>query len=168
MPEEQQSDASQVDDDSTDQQQQREQSGKDQEFSAEYVSKLRAEAADYRKKAKANADAAKRLAEIEQANKTDAEKAAERIAELQKEAESAKAETLRFKAAARFGISDEDADLFLTGTDEATLTRQAERLAERNADSPKQGNHAPFAGKQSRPPKDDRQALADYMTGRTR
>lgn len=44
-------------------------------FDAEYVKKLRAENAKHRNEAKANAEAAKRLAEIEMANATDLEKA---------------------------------------------------------------------------------------------
>jgi hypothetical protein len=47
---------------------------------------------------------------------------------------------------AKHGIDDEDADLFLTGSDEATLTRQAERLAGRSDERKKQGNHAPREG----------------------
>lgn len=52
-------------------------------FDAEYVQKLRAEAAKHRTEAKANAEAAKRLAEIEEANKTEAQKSAERLADLE-------------------------------------------------------------------------------------
>lgn len=114
-------------------------------FDADYVAKLRQEAAKYRTEAKANAEAAQRLAEIENANKSEAEKAAERIAQLEKDAASARAEALRFKVASKHGISDEDADLFLTASDEETLTKQAERLAARYED----------AGK-PRPPKPDR------------
>lgn len=88
---------------------------------------------------------ASKLDEIEDAQKSEAEKAAERIALLEKEASTARAEALRFKVASKHGISDEDADLFLTGSDEETLTKQAERLAARYED----------AGK-PRPPKPDR------------
>lgn len=106
-------------------------------FDAEYVTKLRQEAAKYRTEAKANADAARRLAEIEDAQKSEAQKAAERIALLEKETQAARAEAMRFKVATKFGISDEDADLFLTASDEETLTKQAERLAARQEDAGK-------------------------------
>lgn len=106
-------------------------------FDAEYVAKLRKEAAKYRTEAKANAEAARKLAEIEEANKTEAEKQAERVATLEREAAQARAEALRFKIASKYGVTDEDADLFLTGTDEETLTRQAERLAARAEDAAK-------------------------------
>lgn len=118
-------------------------------FDAEYVDKLRKEAAKYRTEAKANSDAAKRLAEIEDAQKSEAEKAAERIKQLESEAQSARTEALRFKVASKYGVSDEDADLFLTGSDEDTLTRQAERLAARNeeAGKPRQPKPDPTQGR---------------------
>lgn len=97
----------------------------------------KAEARKWEERAKANTQAAKRLSEIEDAQKSEAEKAAERIAQLEKDAAAARAEALRFKVATKHGISDEDADLFLTGSDEETLTRQAERLAARYEDAGK-------------------------------
>lgn len=111
--------------------------GEAKTFDEAYVKKLRDEAAKYRTEAKANADAAKRLAEIEEANQTEAEKQAKRLADLETEAKQAKAEALRFKIAAKFSVTDEDADLFLTGSDEETLTKQAERLAARNEEAGK-------------------------------
>jgi membrane protein involved in colicin uptake len=98
------------------------------------------------KQAKANAEAARRLAEIEEANKSEAQKAADRLAAAEKEAADARSEAMRLRIASKFGIGDEDADLFLTGTDEATLTRQAERLAGREAERKKNGNHVPREG----------------------
>lgn len=121
-------------------------------FDAEYVEKLRKEAAKYRTEAKANADAAKRLAEIEEANKSEAERLSERLAEAEKAAEQARAEALRFRIASKFSISDEDADLFLTATDEDTLTRQAERLTARESDRKKNGNTAPLQGRRPSQP----------------
>lgn len=111
--------------------------GEAKSFDEAYVKKLRDEAAKYRTEAKANADAAKRLAEIEEANKTEAQKQADRLATLERETQAAKAEALRFKIASKFQINDEDAELFLTGTDEDTLTKQAERLAQRNEEAGK-------------------------------
>lgn len=104
-------------------------------FDAEYVEKLRKEAAKYRTEAKANADAAKRLADIEESKKSEVEKAAEKAAAAEAERDAARAEVIRFRVAAKYGISDEDADLFLTGTDEESLVRQAERLSDRNAEA---------------------------------
>lgn len=78
----------------------------------------------------------------------------QRFADLENELKTTKANALRTRIAAEFGISTKsdrdgepsDADLFLTGTDEATLTAQAQRLAAREADRKKQGNVAPKEG----------------------
>lgn len=78
----------------------------------------------------------------------------QRVAEMESRAMAAEAAALRSTVAAEFGISTKkgpkgepsDADLFLTGTDESTLTAQAQRLAERAADRKKQGNVAPKEG----------------------
>lgn len=117
-------------------------------FDAEYVAKLRKEAAKYRTEAKANAAAAKRLAEIEESQKTEQQKLAERAETAEREAAAARREALRFRVAATHGISDEDAELFLTGDDEETLTRQAERLAKRGADDIRRdGAYVPSEGR---------------------
>ncbi len=91
---------------------------------AERVQRERSKYADY---GDLKAKAAK-FAELQQAQMTETERTAARLAEMEREAATARAEALRFKVAARFGIGDEDADLFLTGSDESTITRQAERL----------------------------------------
>lgn len=65
----------------------------------------------------------------------------DRIAELEKKYQQSEANTLRLRVAGDYGISTKrgddgepsDADLFLTGTDEETLTAQAKRLADRVA-----------------------------------
>lgn len=50
------------------------------------------------------------------------------IAQLEHEIATARLESLRVSVAARFGVTDEDRDILLTGTDEPTLLLQAERL----------------------------------------
>ena len=78
--------------------------------------------------------------------------------EAAKRAEAAERDALRWKIAARNGISDEDAELFLTGADEETLTAQAERL---KALAPKpMGNHIPGLGNRPQSPA----SLADQIT----
>lgn len=109
-------------------------------------------------RAKANADAAKRLTEIEEASKSEAQKAADRLAAAEKGAADARRESLRLRVAAKHGISEDDADLFLNGDDEATLTRQAERLAGRETERKKQGNHVPREG--NTPPAGDNELSA--------
>lgn len=97
-------------------------------------------------RAKANAKAAERLAEIEEASKTEAQKTAERLAAAETDVAAARAEALRLRIASRFQIGDDDADLFLTGSDEATLIKQAERLTARDTERKKTGNHVPREG----------------------
>jgi hypothetical protein len=78
----------------------------------------------------------------------------QRVADMEAETAAAKAAALRATVAAANGISTKkgpngepsDADLFLTGSDEATLTAQAERLAGRETERKKQGNFAPKEG----------------------
>lgn len=70
----------------------------------------------------------------------------QKLADLERKTAEAEARALRSDIAAKFGISAEDRDLFLTGSDEATLTAQAKRLADREADRKKQGNRAPSEG----------------------
>lgn len=70
----------------------------------------------------------------------------ERIADLEKRYAEAEAGRLRSDIAARYGISADDRDLFLTGADEETLTTQAQRLAERESERARQGNVVPGEG----------------------
>ncbi len=98
--------------------------------------------ADERKKAAekfADYDALKAKAE-------GAQTAEDRIAELEKSVATAGHEALRRRVQARHGISDEDADLFLTGTSEDSLTAQAEALAEKAGAAKRSGNRSPREG----------------------
>lgn len=115
------------------------------------VARERAKFADYRE---VKAKAAK-LDELEAQNKTESEKTNDRIAQLERELESTRTTALRSRIQAKYGIDDEDADLFLTGSDEDALTKQAERLASRAADRKKQGPHVPKQGTDTTSPKPD-------------
>lgn len=110
------------------------------------IARERAKFGDYKDlKAKAA-----KLDEIENANRTEAEKAQARITELESELNAVRSESMRLRIASEHGITDaDDIDLFLTGSDEETLTKQAKRLAERIADRKKQGNHVPKEGANS-------------------
>lgn len=115
---------------------------------ADRVARERAKYADY-KDVKAKAA---RLDEIEQANQTEAEKAAARLAELEAELNNTRRDSMRLKIATEHGITDaDDIELFLTGTDEETLTKQAKRLADRTADRQKNGNRVPAEGTTPKP-----------------
>jgi hypothetical protein len=113
---------------------------------SETVDFWKQKAREQEKRAKENADAAKRLAEIEEANLSEAEKTAKRIAELEQKLTGTRTAAFR-DAAVRFGgISQEDADLFLTGSDEETLNKQLERLVARSDAQKKTGNFVPGEG----------------------
>ena len=103
-------------------------------------------ARDWEKKAKANADAATKLEALEESQKSETQKLADAKIAAETDATNARAEALRWRIAAKNGISDEDAELFLSGTDEATLTKQAERLSERVAQNKGGGNVVPREG----------------------
>ncbi len=57
--------------------------------------------------------------------------AAARIAELEGQINLERIETMRTRIANDFGITGQDRDILMTGTDEETLTAQARRLQER-------------------------------------
>jgi len=71
-----------------------------------------------------------------------------------------KAGEILIRVAVEHGISIEDADLFLTGKDDATLRAQAQRLADREADRKKNGNVVPREGTSTRPAEGDEAAFA--------
>lgn len=125
----------------------------------------KAEARKWEQRAKENKTAADKLAELEAANKSEIEKANDAKAAAEKAAADAKAEALRLRIAAKHGISDEDADLFLTGTDEETLTKQAERLTEKVTEHRKQGNRVPREGSTHQPKDDEMREFARGLFG---
>jgi hypothetical protein len=109
---------------------------------AERVSRERAKFADYNDlKAKAA-----KVDEALEAGKTAEQKFNDRLAALEQELNSTRSQALRARIQAKFSVSDEDAQLLLTGTDEETLTAQAQRIAQRDADRKKRGNVAPKEG----------------------
>lgn len=91
----------------------------------------KAEARKWESRAKENAEARKRLDQIEEKNKTELQRANERAEQAEREREAEKVASLRWRIAAKHGISDEDAEMFLTASDEDSLTRQAQRLSDR-------------------------------------
>ncbi|MCG7607093.1 hypothetical protein [Mycobacterium sp. CnD-18-1] len=112
-----------------------------------------------------NAEAEEQLEAFRQAQLTaeereaeQREKEAQERADALRDRDAALQEALRWRIAAKHGISDEDAELFLTGNDEETLTKQAERFT---ALQPKlgKGNVIPSAGNQPEKPP----SLADQI-----
>lgn len=107
----------------------------------ERVQRVEAKYADYND-LKTQADGAKTLED--------------RVGSLESELTSTRTDALRTRIAAKFGISTDrgakgepsDADILLTGADEAAMTRQAELFAGHAADQKKNGNRAPKEGQQ--------------------
>jgi hypothetical protein len=106
----------------------------------------KAKAREWERRAKENKSAADELASLRDSQKTAEQRFEERLAEVEKRAAEAESNALRSNIAAKFGLAPEDRDLFLTGSDEATLSAQAQRLSERVSAAKKQGNVAPNEG----------------------
>lgn len=121
-------------------------------------------AREQEKKAKENAQAAIELGELRKSQLSAEEKLAAELGEAAQRAARAEAEALRWRIAAKHGISDEDAELFLTGSDEETLARQAERFKEL-AVKPSKGTHVPGVGNQPAPPSIAEQIAAAEAAG---
>lgn len=117
--------------------------------------------ADY-KDVKAKAE---RLDQLEEANKSELQKMTDRLNALEKERDDAAARTLRLEVAADYGIPRDDAELFLTGTDETTLKRQAQRLVDRDTERKKNGNHVPREGANPVIADNDERATARLLFG---
>lgn len=78
-------------------------------------------------RAKSNADAAKRLQEIEDAQKSAEQRAAEAAARAQSDLQQARVEAARYKAAATHRIGEDYFDLLGSGSEDEILDR-AQRL----------------------------------------
>jgi hypothetical protein len=122
-------------------------------------------AREQEKRAKDNADAAKRLAEIESAQKSEAEKAADAIAEARRDAEQARMETQRYKIATEFELEADDVAALEHAASEEGMRLIAERLAANKTERKKNGNHVPREGSTSQAQPDERSVFADFLTG---
>lgn len=135
------------------------------DYKAKYEGAI-AESRKWEERSKANADAAKRLAEIEDASKTEAERSAERLAAAEKRAAEAEARTHRLDVALEFRLDKKDAALLDAMTDEDAMRALAQRLQAAQSDAVKNGNYVPPEGNTPRQTRDERVAFADYLTGR--
>lgn len=96
-------------------------------FGADYVKKLRDEAAKYRTEAKANADAAARLAEIEDADKSEQQKLTDQLTKITAERDEAVTSAARLRVAVSKGVPAELVDR-LRGDTEDELAADADKL----------------------------------------
>lgn len=130
---------------------------------SETVDFWKQKAREQEKRAKENADAAKRLREIEDAQKSEAEKAADRIAKADAEVAAVPAkvaEALRAHLVELHKIDKDDADLFLTGTEPELLLKQVTRLLGQADTRKKNGNQVPREGNNPKPGDDDMRVFA--------
>jgi hypothetical protein len=84
----------------------------------------------WEKRAKENADAAKKLADIEEASKTEAQKLQDRLAAAETELTEHRVRDIRARAAREAGL-DTDMAEFLTASEPDTALAQAKALAKR-------------------------------------
>ena len=106
---------------------------------------------------------AARLDEIEDASKTEAQRAAEAQAAAEQRAVQAEARALRREVALEFSLSKDDVALLDDLTDEDAMRRLAERLAQ---SATAHRNYVPAEGTNPRPEPDERREFADFLTGR--
>jgi hypothetical protein len=99
------------------------------------AAKWKALARKHEQQAKANAEAARRLKEIEDAQKSETEKLTEALDAARSDATTTKTELARLKAAVKHGLSEDDLDLLGTGTPEE-IEERAKRLSDRLAGTP--------------------------------
>lgn len=94
------------------------------------VEKWKALSRKHEDQAKANADAAERLRQFEDADKTEQQRQAERLTAIERERDTALADVARFRAAVKHGLTDADLELLGPGTPDEIEDR-ASKLAAR-------------------------------------
>lgn len=125
-------------------------------------------AREQEKRAKDNSVAAKRLAEIEEAQKSEAEKTADRIAKAEAEAASVPEKVtaaLKTYLVAMHEISEEDDELFLTATTPEVLLKQVTRLVGQQTGKRKNTNTVPREGATTESSDTDEAAFARDLFG---
>jgi hypothetical protein len=100
--------------------------------------------------------------QLQEQSKTDAEKTADRIATLEAQIAASNLNATRSKVQARYGLDDEQAELFLTAADEDGLVKQAEKLASLTTSAPGNKNRAPLAGRTPSKPAGPEGEMRDF------
>lgn len=96
----------------------------------------KAEARKWESRAKANKEAADKMGEFEEAQKTEQQRLVERAEAAEKELESTRSETLRLSVIAKHGVPEKYQHL-IRGGDEAELAEAAKAVSELVAESSK-------------------------------
>lgn len=102
----------------------------------ETVDFWKAKAREQERRAKANADAATRLQQIEDANKTEAQRAAEALTAEKARADAAEKRAAALAIATQHKLGPEDAELLANQPDEDAMKALAERLGKAAAQQP--------------------------------
>lgn len=89
----------------------------------------------------------------------------ERMAAMEKSSQDAELKALRAEIAGEHGLSKEDRDLLLTGTDEDTIRQQAKRLSDNSATTRKRGPSAPKEGNTTKPNASEEREAARQLFG---
>jgi hypothetical protein len=111
---------------------------------------------------------ASKLDEIEQANKSEIDKAMDRVTKAEAEAAQLPArvaEQLRTHLVALHDINADDAELFLTASDPDLLLKQVGRLVGRSSDRKRQGNVVPREGASPTPTESDERETVRALFG---
>lgn len=126
----------------------------------------KAKAREWERRAKENKSAADELATIRESQKSEAQKAADRLAEAERKAADAEARAVRRDVALDFKLSKEDAALLDSITDEDAMRALAGRLArDSEAERKKTGNRDPLAGRTATNPASDDHAVVRGLFG---
>lgn len=115
----------------------------------ETVDFWKAKAREQEKRAKENAAAAKRLAEIEDAQKAEAQKAADALTKAEQRALEAEKRALSLEIATQHKLGPEDAALLAALPDEDSMQALARRLAGQAEEQRKAGPRVPKQGTQT-------------------
>lgn len=124
-------------------------------------------AREQEKRAKDNAAAAKRLTELEDAQKSEAERANDRISKAEAEVASVPgkvADALKAHLVTLHGIDDEDAELFLTADEPELLLKQVTRLLGQS-DKRQRKNYVPREGENPSAASSDEATFARDLFG---
>lgn len=124
---------------------------------AETLEFWRDQAREQEKRAKSNAAAAKKLSELEESQKTQAQKDADRVKAAEDEVASVPAkvaEALKTHLVELHKIDAEEAELFLTATDPDQLLKQVAALVAKSGKR-KNNNYVPNEGKTTTAPEAD-------------
>jgi hypothetical protein len=122
-------------------------------------------AREQEKRAKENASAAQRLAEIEEANKTEAQKVTDRLAQAEERAAAAERRAVRFEIAAEFSLTPDDAKALEHVASEDGMREVARLLAAKADQRKKNGNHVPREGSPTPAPTGDDAQFARTLLG---